>query len=246
MTQAIGVVHAPPERLAAIGKDTQINAAGSGGRSSYNVFTHGRPEMDSIKTWPIWVIATLIVGATAGIIVFMAYETGQQVSTVSQAQGAAAQNAAHLAPAPALDASRRQSAENIAQFQRQLQSVRIAGNIKPKRRPSDGPQEPAISEALATQALTFVGADADANSVWETAIDDPTLSVEARRKLIAGLTTEGFDSPNNLTTADLPLISARLTLIEQIAPDAIDESNQVALEAAYERLQEMYDSVEQK
>ena len=52
--------------------------------------------MDSIKTWPIWVIATVIVGATAGIIVFMAYETGKEVSTVSQAQGAG-QNAAHLA-----------------------------------------------------------------------------------------------------------------------------------------------------
>ncbi|HEX4795306.1 MAG TPA: hypothetical protein VH370_16035 [Humisphaera sp.] len=201
--------------------------------------------MDSIKTWPIWVIATLIIGTTAGIIVFMAYETGKQVSTVSKAQGATGPNAAPLAPVPALDASRRQSAENIAQFQRQLQSARIAAAIKPRRRPSNGPQEPAISEALATQALAFVGVNADANSVWETAIDDATLSAEARRKLIAGLTTEGFD-PANLTSADLPLLNARLTLIEQIAPDAIDESNEVALEAAYDRLQEMYDSVEQK
>ena len=199
--------------------------------------------MDSIKTWPIWVIATVIVGAAAGVIIFMAYETGQHVSTVSTAQGATGQ-AAHLTPAPAVDAGRRQSAENIAQFQRQLQSARLAGNIRPRRRTTDGQQEPVISEALATQALAFVGTTADANSVWEAAVDDATLSAEARRKLIAGLTTEGFDS--NLTAADLPLISARMTLIEQLAPDALDESNEAAFEAAYERLQEMYDSVEQK
>jgi len=241
MMPAIGVMHA----INPIGKNTQINAAGSDGRSSYNLSVNGRPEMDSIKTWPLWVIATVIVGGAAGIIIFMAYETGQHVSTVSQAQGATGQ-AAHVAPAPVVDASRRQSAENIAAFQRQLQSAHLAGNIKPRRRVTDGQQEPVISEALATEALAFVGTNADANSVWETAIDDATLSAEARRKLIAGLTTEGFVNPSSITAADLPLITARMNLIEQLAPDSLDESNEAAFEAAYDRLQEMYDSVGEK
>ena len=68
-----------------------------------------------------------------------------------------------------------------------------------------------------------------------------SLSPNARKDLIEDLNEEGFADPDHVVTDDLPLILNRLALIEQLAPDAMDETNAAAFEEAYKDLVNMAD-----
>jgi len=92
---------------------------------------------------------------------------------------------------------------------------------------------------LARSALTMVGADSEAEAVWYDAINDPTLSRNARKDLIEDLNEEGFEDPKRLTENDVPLILRRLAIIEELAPEAMDEVNAAAFEEAYKDLVKM-------
>src|SRR5438876_149842 len=68
--------------------------------------------------------------------------------------------------------------------------------VKPPARPPVAPApvyqpppvaDPVVTEARGRVALSFVGADADANQVWLSAINDPTLPDESRQNLIEDL-----------------------------------------------------------
>jgi hypothetical protein len=99
--------------------------------------------------------------------------------------------------------------------------------------------EPLIPLPLARAALELVGSDADADDVWVAAINDPALSDEDRSDLIEDLNEVGID-PKNLTPDDLPLIVSRLGMIEDLAPDAMDQTNLDAFNEAYKDLLNMY------
>jgi len=107
--------------------------------------------------------------------------------------------------------------------------------------PPDQPpaEEPLVPLPLARSALTMVGADPEAEAVWYDAINDPTLSRNARKDLIEDLNEEGFEDPKRLTEDDVPLILRRLAIIEELAPDAMDEVNAAAFEEAYKDLVKM-------
>lgn len=102
------------------------------------------------------------------------------------------------------------------------------------------PQAAEIQVALAREALNFVGTDGTADEVWLAAINDPNLPAEARKDLIEDLNEDGFVDPDNVTADDLPLIVSRLRLIEQFAPEAMDEANADAFAEAYKDLANMY------
>jgi hypothetical protein len=87
--------------------------------------------------------------------------------------------------------------------------------------------------------LTLVGSDPDAEEVWVTAINDPNMPPDSRKDLIEDLNEEGFDDPKHLTPDDLPLIVNRLQLIEQLAPQAMDDINAAAFAEAYKDLLHM-------
>lgn len=106
--------------------------------------------------------------------------------------------------------------------------------------PPNAPAEPLIPIPMAREALTLVGADPVAEEVWFHAINDPNLSNKAREDLIEDLNEEGFADPKHLTADDLPLIINRLAIIEQIAPNAMDENNYKAFMEAYKDLVNMY------
>lgn len=108
----------------------------------------------------------------------------------------------------------------------------------PDVEPADG--EPLISEPLARLALSLVGTDPDAEFVWALAINDPNLAPDERKNLIEDLNEDGFPDPKNLTAEDLPLIVSRLQLIEDLAPDAMDDANADAFAEAYKDLTNMY------
>jgi hypothetical protein len=96
--------------------------------------------------------------------------------------------------------------------------------------------EPIVAEPLARNALRLVGKDPAAEAIWERAINDPGLPANARSDLIEDLNDEGFPDHRDLTAADIPLILARLRLIERLSPLAMDDVNVAAFAEAYKDL----------
>lgn len=90
----------------------------------------------------------------------------------------------------------------------------------PTKKGKPSPQNPA-----ARAALKLVGVDAAAEQIWLEAINDPSLSKHERSDLIEDLNEEGFSNRKQPTRADLPLIEARLKLIDRLMPEAVDETN---------------------
>ncbi len=97
----------------------------------------------------------------------------------------------------------------------------------------------AAKEPLARLALNYVGADSQANEFYQKAINDPVLSRSHRKNLIEDLNENGFADPRNLTAKDLALIQNRISLIEQLAPKAMDQANAAAFQEAYKDLVKM-------
>jgi len=110
--------------------------------------------------------------------------------------------------------------------------------IPPINPPVADPQ-PLVDVPTAREALSYVGADPQAEAVWVTAINDPNLPPNARKDLIEDLNEDGFVDPKHLSADDIPLIINRLVLIEQLAPDAMDDVNYAAFEEAYKDLRNM-------
>ncbi len=112
-------------------------------------------------------------------------------------------------------------------------------NPAPKaRQPAD--QDPPTTDQLARDALSFVGVDPDAEEYWSDAINDPSLPSEERRNLIEDLNEDGLSDPQHPTAEDLPLIVSRLYLIEELAPDALDQVNAEAFAEAHKDLRNMF------
>jgi len=108
------------------------------------------------------------------------------------------------------------------------------------RTPAPAPADVLVPEPMARQALCFVGADAEAEMIWNWAINDPNLSRSARQNLIEDLNEDGFSDPKRPGVEDLPLIVSRIALIEELAPYAMDEANFDAFAEAYKDLVNMY------
>jgi len=62
----------------------------------------------------------------------------------------------------------------------------------------------------------------------------------ARKNLIEDLNEDGLNY-RNLTSDDLPVILYRIQLIEQLAPNAMDQTNMDAFKEAYKDLVNMVD-----
>ncbi len=114
------------------------------------------------------------------------------------------------------------------------QSVAVAAQAYQDPRVSDsGKKEP-----LARLALTYVGADQQANEFYQRAINDPVMAPKDRKNLIEDLNEDGLNF-KNLTAQDAPLISNRLALIDQLAPNAMDKVNAAAFQEARKDLVNM-------
>ncbi|HUP77831.1 MAG TPA: hypothetical protein VM260_04650 [Pirellula sp.] len=99
---------------------------------------------------------------------------------------------------------------------------------------------PIITEPEARFALQGVGVDPLSEMVWIAAINDPSLPSNVRSNLIEDLNEEGFPDHKNITVDDLPLILNRMTLIEDLLFDAMDDVNADAFLEAYKDLENMY------
>jgi hypothetical protein len=108
------------------------------------------------------------------------------------------------------------------------------------------PPEPAVPLQVARAALGLVGSDPQAEEIWYQAINDPNMPADSRQDLIEDLNEDGFDDPRQVTEDDLPLIYSRIALIEQVAPDAMDDVNAAAFAEAYKDLVNMVLRLEQE
>ena len=99
------------------------------------------------------------------------------------------------------------------------------------------PAFPGVKKQVAAPAA---GAKPPKEAVWVDAINDPERSAHERSDLIEDLNEEGFPDPKHVTVDDLPLIERRLALIEQLAPDSMDNVNFEAFAEAYKDLVNMY------
>ena len=95
-------------------------------------------------------------------------------------------------------------------------------------------------DPMARVALSLVGNDPDANELWIDSINNPNLSNKERKNLIEDLNEDGFLDPKHPSVIDLPLITKRLQLIDQLRPNAMDKTNAAAFDEAYKDLSKMY------
>ncbi len=93
-----------------------------------------------------------------------------------------------------------------------------------------------IQDPDARAALSLVGADPEAEAYWMGAVNDPSLPAEERKDLIEDLNEDGLSDPKHPGPEDLPLIVNRLRLIEELAPNALDQVNVDAFAEAYKDL----------
>src|SRR4029077_15380179 len=103
--------------------------------------------------------------------------------------------------------------------------------------------ESSAKEAIARVALAYVGADQKATDFWQQTINDPSLGKHDRRQLIEDLNQEGFLDRKHLNQNDLPLVDSRLALLQQLAPNAIDDINAKAFNEAYKDLTKTRDRI---
>jgi hypothetical protein len=154
---------------------------------------------------------------------------------------------------PSTPAEPESANQNTIALDSQDQAARPPRNTQSRKLPSAEPRrtasrarQPALVELqtddrpIARQALSFVGADPDAENVWVQAINDPGTSAHDRQDLIEDLNEDGFPDPQHVTSDDLPLIESRIALIEQLAPDSLDDVNAAAFAEAYKDLINMH------
>jgi hypothetical protein len=122
--------------------------------------------------------------------------------------------------------------------------VQTSSDFEMPRRVSNGKPAPVAPEARV--ALTYVGSDEAATEIWRVAINDPSVPPTERQDLIEDLNEEGFADPHHITEEDLPLILSRLALIEDLAPDSIDEVNSAAFAEVHKDLANMVDRLTQE
>lgn len=131
------------------------------------------------------------------------------------------------------------SASNAPAAKSTTQSAPVAQNPKPK----SGKAKPPILDPGARAALAYVGVDTQAEEYWIEAINDPTLPSEERKDLIEDLNEDGLANPHLPTADDMPIITRRLELIEELAPYALDRVNAAAFAEAYKDLVNLWNGL---
>jgi len=96
--------------------------------------------------------------------------------------------------------------------------------------------KPPIQDPDARDALSLVGADPEAEAYWVSAINNPNLPAEERKDLIEDLNEDGLSDPHHPGPQDMPVILNRIQLIEEVAPDSMDQVNADAFAEAYKDL----------
>jgi hypothetical protein len=87
---------------------------------------------------------------------------------------------------------------------------------KTAKKPS-GSGKKVIQDPIAREALALAGVDPYAEAYWFDALDNSALSQSERQDLVDDLNEEGLADPKHPTVDDLPLLLARVELLEDAA-----------------------------
>jgi hypothetical protein len=180
-------------------------------------------------------VLTIAVLAVAGVAIF----GGKTKTLAGTKKISPAPSAAVSHPQPPAEIPVMETRPEIQPAQKEVQPV--AGPQKnivqiPPSAPA-GQTEP-LQDPVARDALSFVGADPDAEAYWLDAIYDTSLPDKEREDLMEDLNEDGLSDPKHPGPQDIPLILNRIALIEQIAPTA-DPFMQEPLGEAYKDLNDM-------
>jgi hypothetical protein len=72
-----------------------------------------------------------------------------------------------------------------------------------------------IQDPVAREALAMVGDDPAAEEYWFAALNNPALSQSERQDLVDDLNEEGLPDPKHPTQDDLPILLARIEILEE-------------------------------
>jgi hypothetical protein len=199
------------------------------------------------KTVLVVGLAVVIGCAVVSVVVARRQAAQQAAAQAVKARSDQARNQAHPAVTPRVEPA---NPEPPASEPISLPPLKASGpsNARTQTGTAAAPldqdprfNDPAFKEQLGRYALDFVGnGDAEADEAWIQIINDPSLSADARQNLIEDLNEDGLSDPQNPSLNDLPLIESRLALIEELAPDAMDQVNADAFKEAYKDLVEMW------
>jgi len=178
------------------------------------------------------IIPALLVAVAVTALILTLMPRGEQSAGTPAVRPAGEKRSATFPPRPLL-----KSADSTPPKRPPVASPMpaVAADVSPPAK-----QPKTIKDPLAREALSFVGVDAEAERYWIEAINDPSLPASERRNLIEDLNEVGFSNKQNPGLADLPLVVRRLKLIEELAPQAIDQVNAKAFAEAYKDLAELY------
>ena len=186
-------------------------------------------------------IAALAVGIGLAVVSMTAVQRQQTAQEAARQKSALQPRARKLSPPAAPAPVTPPAEEAVTTPQIELPK----SSDVPQRPPAAPIRQPGPANAagdqdpLAREALSSVGADPAATAYWTSAINNPDLSAHERQNLIEDLNEDGLSDPGNPGPEDLPLILSRIRLIEQLAPDAMDQVNADAFDEAYKDLLNM-------
>lgn len=175
------------------------------------------------KTIPVMLLAAAIVAAVACVVMVKSRPVELQKQKVASNQSAG-------------QTVQVETREPVSAIQPLAEMPDAASQVEPVQPPdlatpkfaAASTQNPARNrkakesrqDPLARVAMSFVGADPDAEAYWLGAIYDPQLSNQEREDLMEDLNEEGLSNPRQPGPQDVPLIINRLAIIEEIAPYA--------------------------
>jgi hypothetical protein len=111
---------------------------------------------------------------------------------------------------------------------------------------NDSRVAPDNKENLAKIGLYYAGVNQQANQFYDTAIRDESLPLDARAGLVKDLGQDGLNERNPSATVDLPIIQARLDMIQSYKGGADDPRLQAAFAEAQKDLLRLRARVTQK
>ncbi len=190
-----------------------------------------------------WTATSVVLIATFGAVIalpFMRSPTPHAAPVVAPASALpAAAHAPTRAKRRTIDYEREYEAAAAAMIARSRSAAKSPPRAAPSTASGGTTEEPIDPIELGRAALNQVGLDSDAEDMWLAIINDPSIDAEDRKDLIEDLNEEGFADPEHLTPADLPLIEARLALLEKLLPEPMDDTNAAAFAEARKDLLEM-------